>query len=241
MQYTVKTSVFEGPFDLLLTLIEERKLLVSDISLATVTDDYIRHINEQKGIALGETAHFILVASTLLLIKSKSLLPVLSFTSEEEGDVQDLEKRLQLYEKFRRFSTHIRDLFGKKILFSRSDTKLQLDPVFSPSKDVSLASLREAAGRVLAALPKEETLPEKAVEKVMSLEEMMGNLSERIGKALQMSFRDFAGVGKTEKVNVIVSFLAMLELVKQGALSVLQSEHFSDIEMTSDNVAAPKY
>lgn len=241
MQYTVKTAVFEGPFDLLLTLIEERKLLVSDISLATVTDDFIRHVNEQEGIALGETAHFILVASTLLLIKSKSLLPVLSFTPEEEGDVRNLEHRLQLYEKFRKYSQYIRDAFGEIVLLGRSDSPLHEDPVFAPSKDLSLQSLREAAGRVLAALPKEEKLPEKAVAKVMSLEEMMGNLSDRIGKALQMSFRDFAGVGKAEKVTVIVSFLAMLELVKQGALSVMQSEHFSDIEMTHDYVGAPRY
>lgn len=241
MQYTVKTSVFEGPFDLLLSLIEERKLLVSDISLATVTDDYIRHVNEQRGIPLGETAHFILIASTLLLIKSKSLLPVLSFTEEEQGDVRDLERRLQLYEKFRKFSVFIRDAFGKHVLHARTDTKLRLEPVFSPSKDLSLASLREAAQRVLAALPKEEKIPEKAVQKVMSLEDMMTNLSERISKAMQMSFRDFAGVGKTEKVNVIVSFLAMLELVKQGALSVMQTEHFSDIEMSTDQVRAPQY
>ena len=241
MQYTVKTTVFEGPFDLLLSLIEERKLLVSDISLASVTDDFIKHVNDNKGIAIGVTAHFILVASTLLLIKSKSLLPVLSFTPDEAGDVRDLERRLQLYEKFRKYTAHIRIAFGAVVLYQREESKVQQVPIFSPSKDLSVQTLRDAAGRVLASFPKEEKIPEKSVQKVMSLEEMMGTLSERISKALQMSFSDFAGVGKREKVNVIISFLAMLELVKQGALSVIQHDHFSDIEMTSDHVGAPKY
>lgn len=241
MQYTVKTAVFEGPFDLLLSLIEERKLLVSDISLAAVTNDFILHVNERKGFDLGETAHFVLVASTLLLIKSKSLLPILSFSSEEEGDVRDLERRLRLYEKFRKFSAHIRYLFGKTVLFARSETRLSFDPIFSPSKDISIASLREAVGRVIAELPKEEALTEKAVQKVITLDEMIEDLSDRISKALQMSFRDFAGVGKTQKVNVIVSFLAMLELVKQGVMSVIQHGHFADIEMKSDKIQAPRY
>ena len=69
----------------------------------------------------------------------------------------------------------------------------------------------------------------------------MENLAKRITKNLKMSFKEFSGIGKEEKVNVIVSFLAMLELVKQGAISVSQDEHFSDITIESDNIGIPKY
>jgi len=86
MSFTIKTESFEGPLDLLLDLIEKRKLYISDISLAKVTDDFIEHIKNIGGIEIGESAHFILVASTLLLIKSKSLLPELALTEEEQFD-----------------------------------------------------------------------------------------------------------------------------------------------------------
>lgn len=241
MQYTVKTAVFEGPFDLLLTLIEKRKLHVNDISLATVTDDYISHVNNQEGVHLGETAHFILIASTLLLIKSRSLLPVLTLSEEEEGDVRSLERRLRLYELFRGYAQGIRARFGKTVLYSKLDSTRAVEPVFSPSKDLQIDALRKAAEDLIRSLPKKEVLAEKTVQKVISLEEMIGRLSERVGSALRMSFRDFAGVGKAEKVNVIVSFLAMLELVKQGALSVIQESRFGDINMESDSVGRPDY
>jgi segregation and condensation protein A len=241
MQYTVKTPVFEGPFDLLLTLIEKRKLHVNDISLASVTDDYIQHVHERQGIEIGETAHFVLVASTLLLIKSRSLLPMLTLSGDEEGDVLELERRLKLYELFRGYGAKIKAVFGKAVLFARSVDRKMPEPVFSPSNDITLANLRASIGSVLTNLPKKEVLPEKAVEKVVSLEEMIERLSERITNTMNMSFKDFAGMGKSEKVHIIVSFLAMLELVKQGALTVMQDEHFSDIRMESQTVGAPSY
>src|ERR1700681_3762327 len=73
----VKTRVYEGPLDLLLELIEKRKLLINDISLATVTDEYIARINSMPEMPVGETAEFVALAATLLLIKSRSLLPML--------------------------------------------------------------------------------------------------------------------------------------------------------------------
>ena len=78
-EYTVKTEAFEGPLELLLNLIEKRKLFISDISLAQVADDYIEYINKQEDFPMASTADFILVASTLVLIKSKSLLPTFLF------------------------------------------------------------------------------------------------------------------------------------------------------------------
>lgn len=239
--YTVKTPIFEGPFDLLLTLIEKRKLHVNDISLASVTDDFIQYVNERKGIEIGETAHFVLVASTLLLIKSRSLLPLLTLSGEEEGDVEELERRLKLYELFRGYAQNIKAAFGRSVLHGISIDRKTPEPIFSPSKDITLSALRSSIGSVLTNLPKKEVLTEKAVQKVVSLEEMIERLSSRITNTMKMSFRDFSGMGKSEKVHVIVSFLAMLELVKQGALAVMQNDHFSDIHMESQNVHAPSY
>ena len=83
--FAIKTETFEGPLDLLLHLIEKRQFFINDIALAKVTDDFIAYIQERKDMPMGEVAQFIVVASTLLLIKSKSLLPVLDLTEEEIG------------------------------------------------------------------------------------------------------------------------------------------------------------
>src|ERR1035437_4870141 len=101
--FKIKTTSFEGPFGLLLTLVEKRKLFINDVSLAAVTEDYLNYMNKLGGLNSlppAEISSFIIVASTLILIKSKSLLPNLNLTLEEEGDIHDLEERLRLYELF---------------------------------------------------------------------------------------------------------------------------------------------
>jgi len=90
-------------------------------------------------------------------------------------------------------------------------------------------------------MPKVESLPKAIVQKVMSLEEMMSNLTKRVQSSIRTSFRDFSGFGKREKVHVIVSFLAVLELVKQGLVNVIQNERHHDIEIESESVGLPNY
>lgn len=240
-EYTIKTEVFEGPLELLLSLIEKRKLFISDISLAQVADDYIEHINKQEDFPMASTADFILVASTLVLIKSKSLLPTLDLSSEEQESIETLEKRLKLYQKMKELSLYVTKQFGRNVMYPKTLSK-DVIPVFSPDKNLSLSKIKDGIMSVLHSLPKKAiAIPKKIVEKVISLEEMMENLAERITKNLKMSFREFSGIGKEEKVNVIVSFLAVLELVKRGAISVSQDKHFSDITMETDNIGIPKY
>jgi segregation and condensation protein A len=228
--YNVKTHIFEGPLEMLLSLIEKRKLFINDISLAQVADDYIAHVKTLENFPLAETAHFILIASTLVLIKSKSLLPQLSLTEEEEQSIDDLEDRLKQYQKYKALSKHLKDRFGIHVEYLRLPSKEKI-VVFTPDKNTSVARLHETIRQVIHAIPKKEFVPKAVVQKVISLEEMMDNLSERITKSLKMSFKDFSGHGKAEKVNVIVSFLAMLELVKQGIIHVKQEADFSDIEI----------
>jgi chromatin segregation and condensation protein Rec8/ScpA/Scc1 (kleisin family) len=84
-------------------------------------------------------------------------------------------------------------------------------------------------------------VPKAIVQKVVSLEEMMEDLAKRITENMKMSFKDYSKIGKVEKVNVIVSFLAMLELVKQGIIKVRQDNNFQEIHMETDTIAIPKY
>jgi len=240
-EFKIKTEVFEGPLDLLLSLVEKRKLFISDISLASVTDEYINHINQLPEYSMNDRTQFILIASTLLLIKAKSLLPNLSLTEDEKGSIEDLELRLRELEVMRRQSNEIRKIFGDNILFFQENSP-EREVFFNPGADVKLNNVSEAIARVLNSLPKTEApLPKLKVQKVVSLEEMMDSLTVRIKSAIKMSFSDFSGKGKVEKVNVIVSFLALLELVKQGTVDARQEGLFDEIQMESYHVGTPTY
>lgn len=240
MAFTVKTQAFEGPLDLLLELIEKRKLFVGDIALAKVTDDFIEHVKQFENLPMGESAHFILVASTLLLIKSKSLLPELALTEEEQGDIKDLETRLKIYKRIKEASKSVEELFGKNVIFGASHTA-PAAPVFVPMAEFNLEKALITLKDLVSRLPKKENLPQISVKKIMSIEEMIDNLTVRVTKSLRMSFSQFTAEHKGEKVNIIVSFLAMLELVKQGVLHVSQTSQFADIEMETREVGVPSY
>lgn len=245
--YTVKTGVFEGPLDLLLELVTKRKLFVNDVSLAEVTDDFIRYIEKYESasrrIPIGESAEFILVASTLMLVKSRSLLPELALTEEEESSIADLEDRLALYARVKELSALIKPLFGQKIIFEKLPAK---NPaiIFSPDSKTDVKNLLTALEQVMQALPRIEVLSKVTIKKVISLEEMIGKLAERISFASKFKFREFHGTkGKLtyeKKVSIIVGFLAMLELVKRGAIRVTQVGE-DDIEIESEAVAIPNY
>ena len=238
--YNVKTQIFEGPLDTLLSLIEKRKLFINDISLAQVADDYITYVKNLENFPIADSAHFILIASTLVLIKSKSLLPTLSLTEEEQGGIDDLQKRLVEYQKYKELSKHLRVRFGKNIEYIRLPSKEKV-VVFAPDKNTTVSKIFEIIKSVIRQIPKKEFIPKAIVEKVISLEEMIESLTERIRKSMRMSFKDFSGHGKAEKLNVIVSFLAVLELVKQGIIRVTQDKEFRDIHMESDSVGVPRY
>lgn len=237
--FKIKTEVFEGPMDLLLSLIEKRKLLINDVSLAKVTDDFITHLQNRQVYSIKDTSDFLIVASTLLLIKSRSLIPSLNLTEEEKTDIRDLELKLKIYKKIKELSVFIKSGFGKKIIFFPNSRKAE--PVFSPSSEMNKENISKAIFDVIKNLPKFEVKPKLKVSKVISLEEMITHLTKRVQTSLKMSFKDFSGIGKAEKVNVIISFLAMLELVKQGIIEVNQKDKFEDINMETRSVGTPMY
>jgi len=239
-EFKTKIGEFEGPLDLLLQLIEKRKLHISDVTLSQVADDYINHIKTFADFPKNEVANFLVIASTLLLIKSIALLPTIEATPEESDDIGDLKKRLALYEKIKNVTEGIKGHFGKKFIFFREYSKIT-EPIFAPSSDASIDSLHTAIKSVLSNLPKPEKIPEVVVKKVISLEEVITNLTKRIQSGLSMRFSDFTREHKADKVSIIVSFLGMLELVKEGIIEVKQDNPYSDIDMENTNMGTPRY
>lgn len=236
----VKTAVYEGPLDLLLELIEKRKLLINDISLAQVTDEYIARVNGMESLPVGETAEFVSLAATLLLIKSRSLLPTLTLSDDESRDIKELEYRLAVYQLLKEAARGLERRLDAPALFG--GTPPALEPLFLPDASATQQSLRAAAQTLIDGFPTTLTLPKVAVKKIMSLEEMIERLAARVQSAIRMSFKEFAGGGKkAERGEIIVGFLALLELVKQGIIRATQGEHFGDITLESDSVSTPKY
>lgn len=234
--YKIKTTNFEGPLEVLLGLIEKRKLFINEISLASITDDYIAHVRSLSAKDIDNYTSFITVAATLILIKSRSLIPNLELTTEEESDIESLEHRLELYKLIKEIGLQIAEQFGKNIIFPRLETRIE-QRVFAPHEGISTNSLLASINDVIRAIPEPQApKPEIVVLKVRSLEETIQTLVERVKKSLKMSFREFSAGGdyknhKEKKVGTIVSFLAMLELVRQGFMDAFQGEDFADISI----------
>jgi len=241
--YKVKTSSFEGPLDVLLSLIEQRKLFVNEISLSEVTNDYISYVKtiSETDRNINDLSYFVLIAATLILIKSKSLLPNLSLTEDEAEKIIDLEARLKLYQTIKNASVDIKNNFGVNIIFSPCD-RIWSDPLFSPDPLITVPNVFKSIQDVLAQVPKKEAkLPEIEIKKIINIDEVINSLTNRIQDAMNLSFREFSkshGAESEEevKVHVIVSFLAMLELVREGLIDVIQNASFGDIEMNKQTL-----
>ncbi|PCI90500.1 hypothetical protein COB18_00210 [Candidatus Kaiserbacteria bacterium] len=236
-QFTLEVGEFKGPLELLLNLIEQRKLQVNDISLAQVSDDYIHYIEDRSQVPLSETAQFVVVASTLLLIKSRSLLPTIELSSDEEDDIRDLEHRLQMYAHARRASKLVKKSWHKQSFLPKNLQKREI--IFAPAADITIESIQSAASKLLSELPTFVKKPTARIKAELKLEDVIESLARRMRTQFSGSFKTLTS--KADRVSAIVHFLALLELVKQGTLGAVQNENFSDIAMEYEEVGTPKY
>lgn len=239
MDYLVKSESFQGPIHVLLDLIQGRKLHVSEISLASVTEDFLTFMSNHQ-LSYGQISSFVSVASTLVLIKSRSLLPQIELTEEEEASIVDLTERVRQYQIIQNYAQKIGPLFGKTIAFEK--TWSDKTPVFAPDAQMTITVFHEILQNLFQSFPVLEQLPEKAIKVVVRLEEMIDSLKQRIESGVMVSTKDAMvkyrqAVDPLEKrqakVFAVVSFLAILELVKKGIGAVMQQDQFADIELSA--------
>src|SRR3989344_120281 len=236
-RFSIETEIYSGPLEALLNLIEERKLPISQINLAEVTDAYLAYVEKLPELPLGETAQFILVASTLLLIKSRTLLPTLTLSDDERESVQELERRLARYALIRKAARALRKEWGSApLLFAKRAP--ERGPVFSPA-EVSVNNLVETVRRLVSILPKPEALARAAVAPVLALEDVIKQVKARIASALKAKFSELTR--SRDKHETIVFFLAMLALVRSGSLSATQDKLFADILLEAEHAGIPRY
>ena len=177
-----------------------------------------------------ELAAFLVIASTLMLIKSRSLLPGVKFTEEEEMDIKELEQRRKTYQFFKKLSKHCRELNKQdKPLFGR-EAYVGMSAIFFPPEGLKIKDFKKIMDEILEAVPKAEKLPEGTLGKMISIEDKMAEIQERLNRMLALTFDELKNSAR-EKIEIIVSFLAMLELVKQGWLILDQQKLFGGIEL----------
>lgn len=237
IHFNVSTQQFEGPLELLLSLIQERKLYINEISLAQVTDAYLTYLESFTEHPLAETAQFVYIAATLLLIKSRSLLPGMVLTEEEERDIYELERRLEQYRSMRKAARTLGKMWNTApLLPPRYRTPIVSE--FTP-EGVTLDGLVLAMKELLRTLPSSAFRATVHVARTLSLEEVVERLRSRILRTSRLLFSEIKKGGS--KADIIVHFLAILELVKSGFVAAEQKGTFDDIIVGTDEVGTPHY
>lgn len=236
--FTLETAQYQGPLDALLNLIEARKLSITEVSLAEVCDSYLAYVEHLPEMPLAETSQFVLVASTLLLIKSRSLLPTLDLSQDERESVEELERRLTRLRIIRETTKSLRKIWGTAPLcFAHRAPPHPV--IFSPA-ETTIGRIIAVATAMMNALPKSEAMSKASVAPVIALEDVIRTMHQRLKMAIRTRFSELTK-NATDKHEVIVHFLAMLELVRSGSASASQDKLFSDITIELEQITLPQY
>ena len=234
-EYRVKLDVFEGPLDLLLYLIRKEEVDIYDIPIERITQQYIAYLDLMRMLDLSIAGEFIVMAATLMMIKSRMLLPADERTAEdeeeEEGDPRwDLVRQLVEYKKFKDAAIHLGSLEEQQeniFLRPEGDVELGAQPDVS-LEDVSIFDLIAAFNEALSKVQKEE-LREIFAER-FTVGEKIDYLMERLEKTERLSLTAlFADM--TSRHEVVCTFLAVLELMKLRQIRATQETAYGAIEL----------
>jgi len=226
--YELTTEKFSGPIGKLLELIEEKKLEITELNLAEITADFLEYVKKIEAVEPRLLANFINVAASLLLIKSKSLLPDLKLTMEEEENIKDLEGRLNFYRNCKPAMNHIKKLAGKKNVEISRPLFFCRPEVFYPSPDITIENLLKSAEKILEAL-REMPEEQKIERSLITLEEKIEEIVARLKVELERSTSFGSLLKDKPRSEVVVLFLALLHLLSEQMISVKQNKGFSDI------------
>ncbi len=230
--YKVALDVFEGPLDLLLYLIKQDEVDIYDIPIERITNQYMQYLDVMKMLDLNIAGEFIVMAATLMMIKSRMLLPVEERPEleDEEDPRWDLVRQLVEYKKFKDAAMHLGELeVRQENMFARSGEGIQLGPEPDVAlEDVSIFDLITAFNEALRKAPREE-LKEIFAEKFTVAEKIdviVGVMREKGRASLSRLL-----AGMTHRYEMVCTFLAILELIRLKQIRARQSDHFGDIDL----------
>lgn len=230
--YTVHTPVYEGPLDLLLDLIQRAELDITTLSLAVVTDQYLEYIHSLEQARADEISVFVVMAARLLQIKSEALLPRPPVHGPGEEDIaQSLVDQLKLYKRYKEIGQW---LDARQQAGLRTYLRVAAPPKVEPKLDLSNVTLESLQRAALAAFSKsadKEPLDSVIAAPKVTIREKISLIGQALRSFSRSSFRALLG-HKPSRLEVVVTFLALLELIKRYRVQVHQESLFSDIEVS---------
>lgn len=226
--YEFTSETFQGPLAKLLELIEEKKMEITGMSLAAVTEDFLKYIKTFEGKAGTEhiVADFLVVASRLILIKSKSLLPSLELTEEEEGDIQNLELRLKIFQEFKKAHPHLREGWSVSPQLYTREFFMTAETLFYPPKTLGPAQMRNAVAHMVGELERVFRPTASIKREILQLKQKIEDVLTRLTSS-PTGFNALRQSGGRDEM--VVLFLAILHLIKEQFVDVSQDAHFGDI------------
>jgi segregation and condensation protein A len=229
--YTVQTAVYEGPLDLLLDLIERAELDITTVSLAAVTEQYLDYLHHLEEMHADEISAFLVIAAKLVQIKSEALLPRPPVRESGEEDVgASLVEQLKLYKRFKEIAKLLGEREAQNL---RTYLRLAPPPKIEGKLDLSnitLADLIDAAREVFSKEIEKQSLGTVITAPKVTIREKIELISKRLGTTEHAHFRELLGENPT-RIEVVVTFLALLELVKRYRVAAKQEGLFTDIEI----------
>ena len=235
-EYKVQLEAFEGPLDLLLYLVKKDEVDIYDISIERITTQYLEYLETFEVLHIEVAGEFLVMAANLLYIKSRTLLPKDQQLPEEEAEEDDprweLIRQLIEYRKFKEAAAHLRDQEDlQAALFPRA---VSLDPSHAPVLDenmligdVGIFDLINAFQRTLKRLPAEEKQGE-IHEETFTVTDRINHLMHLVDRGVSMRFEELFGEASTRS-ELVVTFLAILELIRMKQFRVRQEEQFGEI------------
>ena len=229
MRKEIILEKFQGPLDLLLQLIENEKLAITEISLAGVTEQFFNYLSSLEGERSEELADFLVIATRLVYIKSRQLLPYLYPSEEEAGG--SLADQLKFYKRYADASKYIAKRWQESgMAYGRVEPVRVFDGFVSPL-NASADELRASMLILLRRLKPINPLPEVRMDRTVSVEQKIKSIYDALLKLKSLSFNKLLA-DASSRSEIIVSFLALLELIKKEKVVIDQSEAFNDITLS---------
>lgn len=237
MSLDLKLERFEGPLDLLLNLIKKAEVDIYDIPISEITDQYMEYLKAMEELDLEIASEFLVMAATLLEIKSKMLLPRTKTSDDEisadEDPREELVRKLIEYKKYKEFAIQLKSIEGSNSIFFKSPEiidDIEDEEVFF--SNITLENLMSSFKRIMTAFEnrynERSEIPKDIDFDEFRIEDKMEMILRRLSGRATMSFSVFFE-NVSSKMEIIVIFLAMLELMKQRKINVVQNENFGDI------------
>lgn len=224
--YKVKLPEFEGPLDLLLHLIKKNEMDIFNIQISKITEEYLKYIEMMGSVDLDVAGEFIVMAATLIYIKSKMLLPKEEGEIDEEDPRTDLVNRLLEYKRFKELSGNFGVLETKqREFFSKDPEDIEESTEYV---EATLFDLLRAFQKIVAFLPKDEIreIDRAEFDVAQKINEILDNLEQN----KEFSLNEYVSQ-KNRVLEIIAVFLAVLELVKMKLIKIFQSKLFDDIKI----------